>query len=184
MSVQLSCRVPDELSERIEKIKTDKFTQTHIVVEALTQFFSLDSANNEIQRLTDELQNIQKTLKKNADAAIQSELMLKEHHSSEIQRLNMSHSNEIQKLRTEIHALSDRLKDNDQEFHRISDLLEEKEKRIKDKDESIARLDRQVGELTLRFTTLDPILHTLQTRLMPSREEQKEKGKKWFEFWK
>jgi hypothetical protein len=52
---------------------------------------------------------------------------------------------------------------------------------IKSKDLTIRTLENEVGFLIQDHTRISGQLERL---LMPSQEEQKEKGKKWFEFWK
>jgi cupin superfamily acireductone dioxygenase involved in methionine salvage len=55
------------------------------------------------------------------------------------------------------------------------------EELIKAKNENIKDLQNQIGFLTQDHVRISGQLDRL---LMPSQEEQKEKGKKWFEFWK
>ena len=55
------------------------------------------------------------------------------------------------------------------------------EELIKAKDANIKDLQNQIGFLTQDHVRISGQLDRL---LMPSKEEQKEKGKKWFEFWK
>lgn len=52
---------------------------------------------------------------------------------------------------------------------------------VKSKDQTIKTLEGQVGFLVQDHTRISGQLDRL---LMPSQEEQKEKGKMWFEFWK
>ncbi len=59
--------------------------------------------------------------------------------------------------------------------------IESLEELIKAKNENIKDLQNQVGFLTQDHVRISGQLDRL---LMPSQEEQKEKGKKWFEFWK
>ena len=59
--------------------------------------------------------------------------------------------------------------------------IESLEELIKAKNENIKDLQNQVGFLTHDHVRISGQLDRL---LMPSQEEQKEKGKKWFEFWK
>ena len=59
--------------------------------------------------------------------------------------------------------------------------VESLEELIKAKNENIKDLQNQVGFLTQDHVRISGQLDRL---LMPSQEEQKEKGKKWFEFWK
>jgi cupin superfamily acireductone dioxygenase involved in methionine salvage len=55
------------------------------------------------------------------------------------------------------------------------------EELIRAKDANIKDLQNQIGFLTQDHVRISGQLDRL---LMPSKEEQKEKGKKWFEFWK
>ncbi len=59
--------------------------------------------------------------------------------------------------------------------------IESLEELLKAKNENIKDLQNQVGFLTQDHVRISGQLDRL---LMPSQEEQKEKGKKWFEFWK
>jgi Arc/MetJ-type ribon-helix-helix transcriptional regulator len=59
--------------------------------------------------------------------------------------------------------------------------LELKDKIIEAKDQTIKTLENQNGFLIAEFQRERSLNEKL---LMPSQEEQKEKGKKWFEFWK
>lgn len=59
--------------------------------------------------------------------------------------------------------------------------LELKNELLKSKDLTIKTLENEVGFLIADHTRLSGQLDRL---LMPSQEEQKEKSKKWFEFWK
>ena len=59
--------------------------------------------------------------------------------------------------------------------------IESLEGLIKAKNENIKDLQNQVGFLIQDHVRISGQLDRL---LMPSQEEQKEKGKKWFEFWK
>jgi hypothetical protein len=59
--------------------------------------------------------------------------------------------------------------------------LELKNELLKSKDLTIKTLENEVGFLIQDHTRISGQLDRL---LMPSQEEQKEKGKKWFEFWK
>jgi cupin superfamily acireductone dioxygenase involved in methionine salvage len=59
--------------------------------------------------------------------------------------------------------------------------IESLEELIKAKNENIKDLQNQVGFLIQDHVRISGQLDRL---LMPSHEEQKEKDKKWFEFWK
>jgi hypothetical protein len=59
--------------------------------------------------------------------------------------------------------------------------IELKNEIIRAKDQTIKSLENQVGFLIADHSRISGQLDRL---LIPSQEEQKEKGKKWFEFWK
>ena len=66
----------------------------------------------------------------------------------------------------------------------LSGLLKElqlKDEIIKSKDQTIGVLENQNGFLISEFEKMRLINEKL---LMPSQEEQKEKGKQWWHFWK
>lgn len=132
---QLACRVPEDLTDEIEKRKIGDITQTDIVIAALRLYFTpqdnvMQCNAIEIQRLTDEMQKLKSVMQSNSEV-----IREKEHN-----------------------------------IIRLSELISEKDKRIK-------VLENNIGFLQLEFSKLDPVL----TALMPSKEEIRKK--KWWHFW-
>ncbi len=137
---QLNVRLPEDVWIEIDQRKTEELNQTDIVVAALRAYFHpvTQSNTDEIQRHSDEIQNLKDVIHRNAEAANQAELLLKDRES---------------------------------DIHRLTALIEVKDKWIK-------ALENQVGFLQLEFGKLDPVL----LALMPSKEELDKK--KWWQFWK
>ena len=65
--------------------------------------------------------------------------------------------------------------------HELLTKLELKDEIIRSKDQTIKALENQNGFLISEFQRMSTINERL---LLPSQEEQKEKGKLWWQFWK
>jgi chromosome segregation ATPase len=77
---QLNARLPEDIWIEIDQRKTEELTQTDIVVAALRAYFNPVTQSNtyEIQRHSDEIQNLKDVIRRNAEAANQAELLLKD----------------------------------------------------------------------------------------------------------
>jgi len=86
---QINVRLPEDVWIEIDQRKTDEITQTDIVVAALRAYFTPVTQNNtdEVQRHSDEIQNLKDVIHRNAEAANQAELLLKD-REHDIHRLN------------------------------------------------------------------------------------------------
>ena len=85
---QLNVRLPEDIWIEIDQRKTEELTQTDIVVAALRAYFNpvTQSNTDELQRHSDEIQNLNDVIRRNAEAAKQSELFLKD-REHDIRRL-------------------------------------------------------------------------------------------------
>ena len=85
---QLNARLPEDIWIEIDKRKTEELTQTDIVVAALRAYFNpvMQSNTDELQRHSDEIQKLNDVIQRNAEAANQTELLLKD-RENDIRRL-------------------------------------------------------------------------------------------------
>jgi len=85
---QLNVRLPEDIWIEIDNRKTEELTQTDIVVAALRAYFNpvTQSNTDEIQRHSDEIQKLNDVIHRNAEAANQTELLLKD-RENDIRRL-------------------------------------------------------------------------------------------------
>ena len=85
---QLNARLPEDIWNEIDKRKSEELTQTDIVVAALRAYFNpvTQSDTDELQRLSDEIQKLNDVIHRNAEAANQTELLLKD-RENDIRRL-------------------------------------------------------------------------------------------------
>ena len=77
---QLNARLPEDIWNEIDKRKSEELTQTDIVVAALRAYFNpvTQSNTDEMQRHSDEIQNLKDVIRRNAEAANQVDLLLKD----------------------------------------------------------------------------------------------------------
>ena len=77
---QLNVRLPEDIWIEIDQRKTEELTQTDIVVAALRAYFNAATQSNTdgIQRHSDEIQNLKDVIRRNAEAANQVDLLLKD----------------------------------------------------------------------------------------------------------
>ncbi len=77
---QLNARLPEDIWIEIDKRKTEELTQTDIVVAALRAYFNpvTQSNTDELHRHSDEIQKLNDVIHRNAEAANQTELLLKD----------------------------------------------------------------------------------------------------------
>ncbi|MDD5616304.1 MAG: hypothetical protein PHH85_08895 [Candidatus Methanoperedens sp.] len=77
---QLNVRLPEDVWIEIDNRKTEELTQTDIVVAALRAYFNpvTQSNTDELQRHSDEIQNLNDVIHRNAEAANQADLLLKD----------------------------------------------------------------------------------------------------------
>jgi len=78
-------------------------------------------------------------------------------------------------------AITERREDIGESSRELLIELDLKDKIIEAKDQTIRTLENQTGFLINEFQKLSSFNQKL---LMPPQEEQKEKGRKWFELWK
>ncbi|MDO8726552.1 MAG: hypothetical protein Q7J35_10835 [Candidatus Methanoperedens sp.] len=85
---QLNVRLPEDVWIEIDNRKTEELTQTDIVVAALRAYFNPVTQCNteELQRHSDEIQKLNDVIHRNAEAANQVELLLKD-RENDIRRL-------------------------------------------------------------------------------------------------
>ncbi len=85
---QLNVRLPEDIWIEIDTRKTEELTQTDIVVAALRAYFNPVTQCNteELQRHSDEIQKLNDVIHRNAEAANQVELLLKD-RENDIRRL-------------------------------------------------------------------------------------------------
>jgi len=86
---QLNVRLPEDIWIEIDQRKTEEITQTDIVVAALRSYFNpvKQSNTDELQRHSDEIQNLNDVIRRNAETANHAELLLKD-REHEIRRLS------------------------------------------------------------------------------------------------
>lgn len=85
---QLNVRLPEDIWIEIDQRKTEELTQTDIVVAALRAYFNpvTQSNTDELQRHSDEIQQLNDVIHRDAEAANQTELLLKD-RENDIRRL-------------------------------------------------------------------------------------------------